>query len=75
MTNLLIDLKEKKIDMSYGSPYDRGSADYYYSRKRFPHKYPNGTYNGEMVILTDPIEIAEYNQGYDECTDTKDWGD
>lgn len=58
----------------YGSPYDRGSADAYYWRDREPHKYPNGTDKPPRVTLTDPDEIAEYNLGYDECDDRKDWG-
>ena len=61
-------------DRSHGSPYDRGSADAYYWRKADPHKYPNGTYNGERVVLTDPAEIAAYMAGYNNETDRKDWG-
>lgn len=59
---------------THGSPYDRGSADAYYGRVRDPHKYPNGTYNAPRVDLTDPAEIAEYNLGFDEQWDRKDWG-
>ena len=58
----------------HGSPYDRGSADYYYWRPRDPHKYPEGTGRGERVTLTDPEEIEAYNAGYDEETDRKDFG-
>lgn len=53
----------------HGSPYDRGSADSWYSRGRDPHWYPNGTYNGDRIDpsngMTDE-QIAEYNQGYDD---------
>lgn len=63
------------IDKSHGSPYDRGSADSYYRRRRLPHKWPEGTYHGKYVILTDPKEIEEYFLGYDENQDFKDWGE
>lgn len=62
------------MDRGYGSPYDRGSCDAYYWRSRDPHKYPNGTGCPPRVTLTDPAEIAEYNLGYDEETDRKDYG-
>ena len=29
-----------KYDTKHGSPYDRGSADYYYGRGSNPHCYP-----------------------------------
>ena len=58
---------KKKYPDWHGSPYDRGSADAWYARERDPHKYPQGTYNGERVALTDPAEIEAYNAGYDEA--------
>jgi len=64
-------------DYRHGSPYDRGSADAYYGRKRSPHWYPEGTYNGVRIgpenMSND--EIAEYNLGYDDQDDRKDWGE
>ena len=65
---------EKEYDRSHGSPYDRGSADYYYWRAKDPHKYPNGTGNAPRIELTDPEEIAAYHAGYDNETDRKDYG-
>lgn len=58
----------------HGGPADRGSADAYYGRSKDPHKYPHGTYNGERVTLTDPKEIQEYLDAYENETDRKDWG-
>ena len=61
----------------HGSLYDRGSADSYYHRRREPHWFPNGTYNGDPVMNLTAEEIAEYNAGYDYNEahgDKKDWG-
>lgn len=62
------------IRSKHGSLYDRGSADSYYRRPRDPHWYPQGTYHGEKVTDLIEEEIAEYNAGYDENTEFKDWG-
>jgi hypothetical protein len=58
----------------HGGLYDRGSADSYYRRPRDPHWYPNGTYNGQRVEDLTIEEMEEYNKGYDENNDFKDWG-
>lgn len=58
----------------HGSLYDRGSADSYYGRGKQPHWYPEGTGHGERVTDLTEEEIKEYNLGYDENTDFKDWG-
>jgi hypothetical protein len=50
----------------HGCLYDRGGADSYYGRRRDPHWYPDGTYNGEKVPAVTAEEIAEYNAGYDD---------
>lgn len=65
---------ETEVEDYHGSPLDRGRADAYYERPKDPHKYPNGTYNPPRVKLTDPVEIAAYNRGFDTCDDRKDWG-
>jgi hypothetical protein len=60
----------------HGSLYDRGSADSYYGRERYPHWYPNGTYNGDCILGVTEEEIAEYMAGYDyneEHGDKKSW--
>lgn len=67
-------MSDNKYPKWHGSPYDRGSADKYYGRRVDPHKYPEGTYHGEKVTLTDPKEIEAYMAGFEECLDSKDWG-
>jgi hypothetical protein len=58
----------------HGSLYDRGSADSYYRRRRTPHWYPDGTGHGKKVTDLTIEEIEEYNLGYIENDDFKDWG-
>lgn len=60
-------MNEIKYDTSHGSPYDRGSADAWYSRKKDPHWYPQGSYNGERIgseSMT-PLQLEAYHAGYD----------
>jgi hypothetical protein len=67
----------KVYDSEHGSCFDRGSADSYYHRDRKPHKYPNGTYNGDAVVELTIEEVEAYNAGYDfneQYGDKKDWG-
>ncbi len=60
--------------MFHGSPADRGEADYYYGRKPDPHKCPKGTGFGERITLTDPAEIKEYDDAYENPdNERKDW--
>lgn len=62
----------------HGGPFDRGMADSYYRRPRLPHKWPDGTYNGERVVggdLSDE-EVEAYEMGYEYNEwqgDHKDW--
>ena len=58
----------------HGGLYDRGSCDSYYGRPKDPHWYPEGTYHGERVTNLTEEEIREYELGYDENNDFKDWG-
>jgi len=73
----VVDPKVLAFDRNrHGSLYDRGSADSYYDRARYPHWYPNGTYNGDCVLAVTEEEIAEYMAGYDwneEYGDKKGW--
>jgi hypothetical protein len=65
------------LDRQHGGCFDRGSADSYYHRPRNPHKYPQGTYNGDRVTDLTPEEVAAYHAGYDwneQYGDKKDWG-
>ena len=59
----------------HGSPYDRGSADKYYGRDENPHYYKGETYSSELVEQGDmtPEQVAEYNKGYEEEQEEKDW--
>ena len=72
ITSLYANEKYKQYGY-HGGPLDRGSADAYYGRPKSPHKYPNGTYNGERVIDLTQEEIDAYNFGYDNETDRKQW--
>ena len=76
-------IEENKLDIMnarsffenyHGSPYDRGSADYYYWRPFDPHKYPNGTYVGEAVTDLTDEELMAYAVGYELEIDRKDYG-
>ena len=49
----------------HGGLFDRGSADSYYGRGRNPHWWPEGTGHGDKVSELNPVEIEEYNAGYD----------
>jgi hypothetical protein len=73
----VVDPKVLAFDRNrHGSLYDRGSADSYYDRARYPHWYPNGTYNGDCILAVTEEEIAEYMAGYDwneEYGDKKGW--
>ena len=62
---------------SYGSPYDRGSADAYYSYPQHPHCYKNidgkRIYYSEIDMTAD--EVRDYYIGYNTTTDRKDYRD
>lgn len=47
-----------------GSPYDRGSADSYYSRPRSPHYYSERK-RVEYPNMTQQM-VDEYHAGYDD---------
>ena len=56
-----------EYDARHGGPFDRGSADSWYSRGAKPHYYEGGT--GETPIITEEQmtaeEVAAYYAGYD----------
>ena len=64
--------KHKDCDKEGGSPYARGSADFYYRRSPDPHKRTDAT-GFDRIPLTDPDEIAQYHLGYQEQIDQKEW--
>jgi hypothetical protein len=62
----------------HGSPFDRGSADSWYSRPQQPHWYPEGSYNGDRVEAKDMSlqQMREYFRGYEyneQFGDKKSW--
>ena len=63
------------MNTRHGSPYDRGAADAYYGRPREPHYYPSGTGFGKRFAKSEmsELEILEYNLGYSEEKDRKNW--
>lgn len=67
MLKEILVFKGKEYDASHGSPFDRGSADSWYSRGIDPHFYPNGTGNlpriGQGLMSTADIEA--YHAGYE----------
>lgn len=54
-------------DKSHGSPFDRGSADSWYSRPEDPHWYPEGTGFGKRIESQDMsmAELRAYFAGYE----------
>jgi hypothetical protein len=67
-----------QMETRHGSPYDRGSADSYYRRKRSPHYYVGDTGTSERINLKDmtPDEVEAYHAGYDdneEADNHKEW--
>ena len=64
-----------EINKKHGSPYDRGSADFYYHRPFDPHYWPQGTGHGtrvEQKYMT-LVEQADYMLGYTEQVEQKAW--
>jgi len=65
-------------DSRHGGPFDRGSADSYYSREKNPHYFLGETYTTATVIpLPGSDEHAAYLAGYswnEWNGNKKDWG-
>ena len=71
-------IRDERLDRGHGSPYDRGSADSYYSRARSPHYYTEGSYTSIKVCKIDmtDVEVTAYLQGYNDQEKTgakKEW--
>ena len=65
--NNTIEYRGMIFDRTHGSPFDRGSADSWYSRPEEPHWYPEGSYTGKRIESKD-MSIAEmraYFMGYE----------
>ncbi len=58
----------RSANMVHGSPYDRGSADSYYSRPKKPHYYKRKGQGRERVEESKMSEeqIQQYFLGYDD---------
>lgn len=56
----------KNFNTRHGGPFDRGMADYYYSRGRCPNYFVGATYDSVQLEEVDMSEkeIADYNAGY-----------
>jgi len=70
-------MNEIEYNMEHGSPYDRGSADAWYSRQKDPHWYPQGSYKGERIgsERMTPRQLEAYHAGYDGEQGRKDYHD
>ena len=53
----------------HGGPEDRGTMDAYYGREPDPHMF-----EGTKRTALNTQELSEYYDGYNNCTDRKDWG-
>jgi hypothetical protein len=75
---MTVEYKGKVYDDRHGGPFDRGSADSYYSRSFLPHYFEGSTYSTVKIIPPkDSAEYEAYSAGYDyneEAGDKKDWG-
>ena len=62
-----IEFNGKEYDSRHGGPFDRGSADSWYSRPRNPHFFLGGSYNSTEVSVRTMTEqqVEEYLAGYD----------
>jgi hypothetical protein len=56
---------ETQHDTRHGGPFDRGSADSYYGRRRNPHYYVGGTGHSKPIMELTADELDAYHAGYD----------
>jgi len=69
---------QPNYDTRHGGPYDRGSADSYYSRGYHPHYFEGATSTTPRVDLENmtAAEITAYTAGFNDNElfgDKKDW--
>lgn len=68
----------KQYDDRHGGPFDRGSADSWYSRPFRPHFFTDATYQSDEIeerFMT-KAQIADYTAGYEfneQFGDKKAW--
>lgn len=60
----------------HGGPYDRGSADAWYSRPLNPHYFKKSSYQSPRIEEKDmtPLQVAAYHTGFREQTGRKVYG-
>lgn len=73
-----VEFRGEKFPAFHGSPFDRGSADSWYSRPENPHWYPEGSYNGKRIESAEMslAELRAYFAGYahnEEFGGKKEW--
>lgn len=56
---------ETQHNTRHGGPFDRGSADSYYGRRRNPHYYVGGTGHSKPIMELTADELDAYHAGYD----------
>jgi hypothetical protein len=63
----MIEYNGKEYDQRHGGPFDRGTADSWYSRGVRPHYFVTGTHKSPLVDRKDMTEeqIADYMAGYE----------
>lgn len=67
-----------KHNERHGGAYDRGRADFWYSRPFEPHYFTGGTGTSDKVTEANmaPTDIEAYRAGYadaEACGDQKEW--
>ena len=78
MNDTTIYYRGKQYDRRHGGPFDRGSADSWYSRGYNPHYYIDGTYQSRKIVFAERTskEIDAYAAGYnynEEYGGKKEW--
>jgi hypothetical protein len=61
----LVEFNGKTYEQYHGSPFDRGSADSWYSRNLNPHKGGVGGESGPRVEVLTAEEVEAYHAGYE----------
>lgn len=63
----MIEYSGKTYNERHGGPFDRGTADSYYSREYNPHYFVGATYDSVKIEKVDMSEkeIADYMAGYE----------
>lgn len=56
--------KGVEYDARHGGPFDRGSADSWYSRGINPHYYTGPSYDSDLINQLSKEQLGEYMAGY-----------